>query len=300
MKTSSLLDTSIKLWENMLNVHISIHDLTGILQTPSLQINRSNTIHATPMCDCAKTTSRGMRCCFFFKRKAIEKALSSKESFMGKCYMGTNEMVWPVYYKDHPLCVILIGNFIFEDEIGEYHDGFRRISYATKVEMQKMENLADTVCVLKRERYEDIIKAAQYISDIIKLVAYDQKKHSKHPSTQLHYIQSRHWLITTAITYITTYYDRDLSLTHIAQLYNINSDYFCKLFKRETGTTFVKYLNWVRIDNACIKLKMTDIPIIDIAYSVGFNNVTYFNRVFQKQMGITPTAYRKRYEEDYQ
>jgi YesN/AraC family two-component response regulator len=59
------------------------------------------------------------------------------------------------------------------------------------------------------------------------------------------------------------------------------------------GTTFVEYINIIRIKEAKILLKETDSKIIEIAYKVGFNNVTYFNLIFKKITGQTPFEFRK-------
>lgn len=73
---------------------------------------------------------------------------------------------------------------------------------------------------------------------------------------------------------------------------NINKSYFCKLFKEDTGYTYSKYLNVFRIEKRKKLLLNTDMSLIDIAISVGFNSQNYFTMVFKKFVKMTPTEFR--------
>jgi AraC-like DNA-binding protein len=68
---------------------------------------------------------------------------------------------------------------------------------------------------------------------------------------------------------------------------------FTRLFRRMTGTTFIVYLNQWRIDRACTLLQETDSPVLDVSLTVGFNNLSHFNRQFRRIAGMTPREYRR-------
>jgi AraC-like DNA-binding protein len=74
---------------------------------------------------------------------------------------------------------------------------------------------------------------------------------------------------------------------------NLSVTAFCKFFKRATGLTVTDYLNDIRIGNACELLIETDLQIKEIAYQVGFQSLTYFNRVFLKKKKMTPREFRE-------
>jgi len=85
----------------------------------------------------------------------------------------------------------------------------------------------------------------------------------------------------------------NLSIHEIAGLVNLSVTAFCKFFKRATGLTVTDYLNDIRIGNACELLIETDLQIKEIAYQVGFQSLTYFNRVFLKKKKLTPREFRE-------
>ena len=99
--------------------------------------------------------------------------------------------------------------------------------------------------------------------------------------------------ILKVIDYIHSNYEKDITLESLSQLANYSSSYFCTLFKSVTSKSYLEYLNHYRVKKSMELLKNTDKRVIDIALDVGFENVTNFNRVFKKLIGMSPTQYRK-------
>ena len=83
-----------------------------------------------------------------------------------------------------------------------------------------------------------------------------------------------------------------LSFNFIA-LFVVRKSYFCRLFKAVTDKTPMEYLNSYRIEKAAAKLLSTDESVTDIAYSCGFNDLSYFIKVFRDFKGISPKQFRK-------
>jgi AraC-like DNA-binding protein len=70
--------------------------------------------------------------------------------------------------------------------------------------------------------------------------------------------------------------------------------YFSSFFSKTFTISFVQFINNYRIDQACILLKTTDLPILEIAFEVGFENISYFTKKFKELKGYTPKEYRKK------
>lgn len=84
-----------------------------------------------------------------------------------------------------------------------------------------------------------------------------------------------------------------LSLLDVSRKVNMSTFYFCKMFKKATGVTFTEYLSLVRIAKAKNLLLNPNLRISEIAFEVGFQSLTHFNRVFRKIVGRSPTQYRE-------
>ena len=74
---------------------------------------------------------------------------------------------------------------------------------------------------------------------------------------------------------------------------NTSTFYFCKLFKKATGLTFTDYLSRLRIEKAKNLLLNPNLRISEVAYEVGFQSLTHFNRMFRKLTGQSPSAWRE-------
>ena len=99
--------------------------------------------------------------------------------------------------------------------------------------------------------------------------------------------------VEEALRYIENNYDGTVNIQVIADHLNIERTYLYRLFKTITGTSPQEYLLDYRVRQACTLLKNTDLPINDIARSVGYEDALYFSRLFKQKKGQTPTQYRR-------
>ncbi|MBE7021529.1 MAG: helix-turn-helix domain-containing protein [Ruminococcaceae bacterium] len=100
--------------------------------------------------------------------------------------------------------------------------------------------------------------------------------------------------ISKAIRYIYDNFNRELSLNDIAGYVNMNPSYFSRIFKKHTGINLTDYINHIRIKNANIMLINSSRPVTEIAANCGFDNQTYFCKVFRKINGCSAREFRKR------
>ena len=100
--------------------------------------------------------------------------------------------------------------------------------------------------------------------------------------------------IHEAKVYINDFYYDNISLNETAKRLCISSNYLSERFKKETGVTFIDYLTKVRVEKAKELLKENDLSIGQISEMVGYENSTYFNKVFKKHTGMTPGFFRSK------
>lgn len=94
------------------------------------------------------------------------------------------------------------------------------------------------------------------------------------------------------LEYIFKNYNRKVVLTGISEYVSLSPQYICRFFKEMTGINIIEYINTYRIETAATLLKTGNLSITDIALECGFDNISYFNRVFKKQIGCTPTEFK--------
>ncbi|MDR1638749.1 MAG: response regulator [Clostridiales bacterium] len=98
--------------------------------------------------------------------------------------------------------------------------------------------------------------------------------------------------------YVQRNYMKKLSIELLADLFYLNRSYCSYLFKKQTGTKFVDYVNIARIDKAKELLAISSKKMYQISKAVGYENPKYFFRVFKNLVGVTPDQYRARMEEE--
>ncbi len=99
--------------------------------------------------------------------------------------------------------------------------------------------------------------------------------------------------VLPALSYIDSNYAEQLTLEQISEHLNLNTYYFCRLFKKATNSTFTEYLNFVRVCKSEKLLTSSSMSVSDISLDVGFSSVSYFNRVFKRFKGCSPNEYKK-------
>lgn len=133
------------------------------------------------------------------------------------------------------------------------------------------------------KQHESVVKLLTIFAEHLSLLSNQvvvQQKNSEPP------------MITRAKEYIREHHAEDLPLGRVAKAVNTSMFYFCKMFKKATGINFTDYLSRVRIEKSKNLLLNPNLRVSEIAFEVGFQSLTHFNRVFKKILGQSPTEYR--------
>ncbi|MDI4643821.1 response regulator [Cohnella hashimotonis] len=106
-------------------------------------------------------------------------------------------------------------------------------------------------------------------------------------------ILTDHPEVNKVIAYINDRYDTDISVKSMAAMIAMDENYFSTLFKAKTKESLIAYVHRVRMDKAMFYLTQTDLTINQISEQIGYRNINYFNRVFKRITGATPSQYRE-------
>ncbi len=99
--------------------------------------------------------------------------------------------------------------------------------------------------------------------------------------------------IRDVVRYIRSHLSSHLTIDNLAALIRLSKDHFIRLFRQEMGITPLNYINARRIEAAQLKLATEALSVKSIAYSLGYEDHAYFNRIFKKITGLTPLQYRR-------
>ena len=99
-------------------------------------------------------------------------------------------------------------------------------------------------------------------------------------------------IVSEAKHYIEKNFSKDISLDDVANSVDVSPYYFTRMFKEETGETFIEYLTKIRIGRAKELIQDPYMPIGEIGQAVGYIDPNYFSRIFKKTVGVTPSEFR--------
>ena len=257
------LQTLINLLEKGRNLHISVLDLSGVLTHHQTTLEQKNVIHSKPVCNLAKSTKSGFQACMLNKAKANQKAIDSGEAFCGHCIYGIFEYAMPAAV--HP------EKTYNKAELTCSHTG---------VPSEEMKNLLSGCEHISSS--DELFSIAEIVSDYLKALCKSSLKSE----------QNVHWIAALMKQYADEHYLNEIHLKDIAIIYKRNEKYIGRLFKSELGISFSEYCNELRLDKAKELISEKKRKVIDIALDCGFDNVTYFNRLFKKKFGVSPSKYK--------
>jgi len=100
-------------------------------------------------------------------------------------------------------------------------------------------------------------------------------------------------IISPLIAYIEKYYYENITLDQAANMVNMSYYHFSRYFKKVTGRNFKEYVDFVRVSEADKRLVSGDMPISQVAYEVGYNNLSSFNRVYKRIRGYSPSKIKR-------
>ena len=179
------------------------------------------------------------------------------------------------------MCIVYIGNLT--DDRAKLERRLRQTCRITGANAERLTALLSGV-----EEFRD----PQRYLDVARLVAgYTQRLYKE--TGDMSAASGVHWAVDALRRYIDVSYDKNITLRDAARLYHVNHQYVGRLFRNQIGTTFHEYLNGVRLQHAAQALReQPEKTVMEIALDCGFQNATYFNRVFREKYGVCPTEWR--------
>ena len=132
------------------------------------------------------------------------------------------------------------------------------------------------------------------------LITYDRNRTPNQLPADGKRILSQKSGVWDIITYVSQYYQEDITLELLSKRFHMSASHISSSFHQLLGENFHKYLEKIRLAQACDLLLSTDSSVLDICYETGFKSYKTFSRVFLKNLGLSPTDYRKLQSDNHQ
>lgn len=161
-------------------------------------------------------------------------------------------------------------------------------------ENQEYKNIADAFLVIVEYYEKQIFGYEMEIkAKLFQLFSIFFQKHIIKINENDNYIEQKSEKIKSILEYVAKYYKSNITVTEVANYLDYSENHFCRFFKSQTGSTFVDYLNSFRLNAAQNLLLTTNKSVTQIALESGYNNLSYFIRIFKKMYSCTPYQFRK-------
>src|SRR5437762_7846529 len=237
-----------------------------------------------PFCELMARSNRVCAACLEVQPKLTEN--SGDRSRTVTCFAGLSDSAVPIRMGDQLIGFLQTGQVLLKQPDKFRFDRVAKqlVNWGVEVDLSKAREAYFHTRVLTKKQYRAMLRLLEIFG-----------RHLSILSNQLAVENSsaEPLAVTRAKQFIARNQDNAICLATVAKAVNTSTFYFCKLFKRTTGLTFTDYVARVRVEKAKALLLDRNRRVSEVAYDVGFQSLTHFNRIFRKIVGQSPTDYRR-------
>jgi len=244
-----------------------------------------NAKNANPFCRLLAGDNKSCAACLRLQQQVEDASIGEARTL--ECFAGLSESAVPIRVGQQVVAFLRTGQVLLRRPTERrFRRSLRRLeemgAVVNRTELEKA-YFATRVC--SKTQYNSILR-------LLTLIA----QHLSSLSDQLTVQQAAGELpaVAQARAYIAQRQTEEISLGDVAKAVNMSAFYFCKIFRKVTGLTFVDYLAHLRVESVKRYLLNPHKRISEAAFQAGFQSLSQFNRVFRRIAGEAPTAYRGR------
>ena len=236
-----------------------------------------------PFCALLAQKSRACAACLQVQQKLSESASNEPQSVT--CPVGLCDIAIPVRIGERLVGFLTTGQVFCKKPTATQFNRTSKLlaDWGVQTNADEMRKAYFDTRVLTSRQHESVVKLLSIFAEHLSMVSNQivmQEQNAEPP------------VITRAKQFIAEHQTEELSLDDVAKSVHTSKFYFCKMFKKVTGLNFTDYLSRVRTERAKNLLLNRNLRVSEIAYEVGFQSLTHFNRVFKRILGQSPTEYR--------
>jgi len=236
-----------------------------------------------PFCALMAKTNVSCASCYALQQKLEKEARLHPRTL--KCFAGLCETAVPVRVGDNLIAFLHTGQILLHHPDKAQFNRVARtlLKWGTDVDLKQVEETYFNTRVLSPRQYESVIRLlavfAEHLASCANQLAIQKAKFEPDE-------------VARARGHIVEHFQEELTLGGVARAVNMSANYFSEKFKHATGINFTEYVARTRIEKARNLLQNPKLRISEIAFDVGFQSLSQFNRSFKKIAGKSPTSFR--------
>lgn len=273
----------------------AFQDATGLSLTllpadSETRVADSETCHGNAFCEFLNDGAAG-KCEECARQSGCLRSNGKDNANTVTCFAGLKETAIPIRTGDRAVAYLMTGQvFLSEPQSEKFEELASSLpERARDSEWEKLKELWLNSPVLNVDQYHGMI---------VILTAFGLQLSELLNRVILEKTTSEPEVITKAKQYINARLDEKINLDEVAHHAGVSSYYFCKLFKQHTRMTLTEYVNRRRVEWAKQKLLDRRNRITEIAYDVGYQSLSQFNRSFAKYAGMSPSRFREQQDSE--
>lgn len=283
---------------NKYNATICIKDFTGFLRQDKVIFQALSPFenHTSAYCSYVKSDKNCYRECLDMIPKILKKCTQNRQTFSGFCHAGIFEYVIPIIDKENILGALTFGGYASEsaDENKKY------VAFAQRHALLDKQLLAQLYLrepkIPDAEELTVILSSLEFIASYLGSLTntYCTTENTAKLLTQPKQKQEE-MLVQRALTYIKMHVTEKISIEDIAHYCNYSTSYVSRNFNKVVGMNINSYINKLKVEVSKTYLITSNKTIAEIAEIVGFEDLSYYSRVFSSLLGIPPAEFRRRF-----
>ena len=240
--------------------------------------------HGNPFCALMAKSNQTCSSCYALQCKLEAEAQIEPKTL--KCFCGLCETAVPVRVGEKLIAFLHTGQILIHrpDRAQFNKIAQQLIAWGAEVDLKRIEEAFFNTRVLTKDQYESLIRLLTIFAGHLAASAN---------ALMLARGKTETPVMGQARRYIVDHAEDDLSLGAVAKVVNMSASYFSEKFKEATGLNFVDYVARSRVEKARNLLQNPKLRIGEIAFEVGFQSLSQFNRTFKKVTGKAPGALRQ-------
>jgi AraC-like DNA-binding protein len=235
---------------------------------------------------CAMITQTKCGCSAYLETEQAAVSAAQDHSATIRCFANLCHTAVPIKLGERTIGFLLTGQIALGLPSADRFEAIIRqvTRWGNVIDLKRLETVYYQSRMLAPDQYDGFIRLLEIFGHQLSAVATRMMVQDAEVEPPM---------VRRARAYIAGHHADPMNLHDIACAMHVSTFYFCKMFKKATGLTFTEYLGRVRVEKAKNLLLNPHLRVSEIAYTVGFQSLTHFNRIFREITGEAPTGFRE-------